>query len=363
MSRWFLRAANRLLSFLITLSLVTAVLYAGYALWDNRQIYASAENGLSDLAPDAPPMEMATPEPGQGADGSGTKESAGTEQETPAEEAESGETENAEKTEETEETEETEDTEMLRMFKRLWEVNEEIGAWVTMPGTAIDYPVVRGDNNIKYVSTDVYGNFAIVGSIFLDSRNAKDYSDRYNLLYGHNMSEHRMFSDVNLYKEEDFFNENQKGYLYLPNGAHWLQSVSIIVTPAGNSWMMNPQSWKDLDAEKILELAQADALFVSETGLKILKAKLEAEDQEPILVALSTCSNEFTDARTILLTVMDPDSVTIDETEEEAPAEEEGGETPEETPEEEPAEDSAENPPEDAGETPEAPSQDSPDGP
>ena len=340
---WFLRAANRLFSFLITLCLITAMLYAGYALWDNRQIYASAENGLSELAPDMSMSEPVMPE-----------ERTAKEETQPVREADretedrTGESvETAEESVDEETTEE--ETELSRLFIQLKDINPDIGAWITMPGTAIDYPVVRGQNNIEYVSTDVYGNFAIVGSIFLDSRNEKDYSDRYNLLYGHNMSEHRMFSDVNLYKEEEFFNENQKGYIYFPTGAHWLQSVSIILTPASNSWIMNPQSWTNLDAEKILELVQTDAVFVSETGLKILKAKLEAEDQEPIFVALSTCSNEFTDARTILLTVMDPDSVTIDETEEEEAGEEENGEETAETPEEV----SAENPPEGTGEGPE----------
>ena len=174
-----------------------------------------------------------------------------------------------------------------------------------MPGTNIDYPVVRGENNIEYVSTDIYGNFAIVGSIFLDFRNQDDYSDIYNLLYGHNMSEHRMFSDVNLYKDEEFFNENQKGYFYLPTGAHWLQSISIIVTNAGDSWLLNPNSWQDKPTEKILELVQKDALFISEDGMEALLAKIEAEE-ELHFVALSTCSNEFTDARTILLTLLDP---------------------------------------------------------
>lgn len=303
MSRRFLHAANRLFSFLVTLCLVTAMLYAGYALWDNGQIYASAENGLSELTPDTFPANPAPAEQGTGTDESGMKEAS--EAEPEAEETE--EKAPAENTE-AEEAQDAEETEMTRLFNKLWEVNEDIGAWIIMPGTAINYPVVRGQNNIQYISTDIYGNFAIVGSIFLDSRNQEDYSDTYNLLYGHNMTEHRMFSDVNLYKEEAFFNENQKGYLYLPTGAHWLQSISIIVTPASNSWMMNPQSWANLDAEKMLELVQTDALFVSGEGMKALQKKLEAEDGErPTIVALSTCSNEFTDARTILLTLMDPE--------------------------------------------------------
>ena len=301
MSRRFLQAANRLFSFLVTLCLVTAMLYAGYALWDNGQIFASAENSLSELAPDLSMAEPVPAEPDKAAVKTPpTEESADKTAEDQADEStETAETAEAETTEE--------ETQLSRTFKQLKEVNPDIGAWITMPGTGIDYPVVRGQNNIQYVSTDIYGNFAIVGSIFLDSRNQEDYSDTYNLLYGHNMSEHRMFSDVNLYKEETFFNENQKGYIYFPTGAHWLQSISIIVTSASNSWMMNPQSWAELDAEKILELVQTDALFVSDTGLKILKAKLEAKDQEPTIVALSTCSNEFTDARTILLTLMDPE--------------------------------------------------------
>ena len=49
-----------------------------------------------------------------------------------------------------------------------------------------------------------------------------------------------------------------------------------------------------------------DAVQVDPEALDILKNRIEAE--EPFrIVALSTCSGEFTDARTILLTLMDPE--------------------------------------------------------
>ncbi len=302
MSKWFLRFANNLLSFTVGLCLVMSAMYAGYALWDNAQIYASAENRLGDLAPSAEMTDMLETEQ---ADTGGEGVAVPSEEKKQSSAASVAEAKDSADTTESEEVAEEEETELGSLFKRLRAVNEDIGAWITMPGTAIDYPVVRGRNNIEYVSTDIYGNFAIVGSIFLDSRNEKDYSDTYNLLYGHNMDEHRMFSDVNLYKEEKFFKENQKGYIYFPTGAHWLQSISIIVTPSSNTWIMNPQSWKEIEDEKMLELVQKDALFVSETGLKGLEAKLKAEEEVHI-VALSTCSAEFTEARTILLTLMDP---------------------------------------------------------
>lgn len=299
MAKRFLCVCNRLFTTLIVLSLTVAILYSGYALWDNRQIYAVAETVMEEAQnikayTDVEAMAL-----------------------------------------EQSEENETQETELQAMFLQLKEINPDICAWVFMQGTKIDYPVVHSSNNIEYVSTDIYGNFAIVGSIFLDFRNNDDNTDLYNLLYGHNMSEHRMFSDVNLYKDEDFFKENQQGAYYTPNGSHWLQTISVFITTASNSWLMNPRSWQDIQAEKILELVQNDALFVSEEGLNALKAKIKAE--KPLhIVALSTCSNEFTDARTILLTLMDPEWDT-DETETEI-----SQEVPDETTEEQPEEASAE---------------------
>jgi len=202
-------------------------------------------------------------------------------------------------------------------FGQLKQINKDITAWLTLPGTAIDYPVLQGPSNYSYINTDVYGNFALAGSIFLDSRNDPEYNDLYSLLYGHNMSQHRMFSDINLYKDEEFFNENRLGMILLPNGCHILENISVIVAPASDSGLFNPENWNHLDAEGILKMAQENALYTCEDGLEALKAQLdlvmaaETAGQDaaalmPRIVSLSTCSDEFTDARTILLTLMDP---------------------------------------------------------
>lgn len=272
MSKRFLRFGNGLFSFVTALAVVMALLYSGYALWDNGQIYAAAENVMTEAQSikdqaEVEPEQTAQPETG-----------------------------------------EAQETELQALFRKLHDINPDICAWVTMMGTAIDYPVVRSANNIDYVSTDIYGNFAIIGSIFLDFRNINDGTDTYNLLYGHNMSEHRMFSDVNLYKDEKFFKENHRGAYYTPEGAHWLETISVILTDSGNSVIFNPEPWERISYDDVLENVQQDAVFINEAGLEALKAKIEA-GEKPHIVALSTCSNEFTEARTILLTLMDPDVV------------------------------------------------------
>ena len=272
MSKRFLRFGNGLFSFVTALAVVMALLYSGYALWDNGQIYAAAENVMTEAQSikdqaEVEPEQTAQPETG-----------------------------------------EAQETELQALFRKLHDINPDICAWVTMMGTAIDYPVVRSANNIDYVSTDIYGNFAIIGSIFLDFRNINDGTDTYNLLYGHNMSEHRMFNDVNLYKDEKFFKENHRGAYYTPEGAHWLETISVILTDSGNSVIFNPEPWERISYDDVLENVQQDAVFINEAGLEALKAKIEA-GEKPHIVALSTCSNEFTEARTILLTLMDPDVV------------------------------------------------------
>ena len=184
MPKRFLRFSNSLLSVAMSVVLMTALLYSAYALWDNRQIYAAAENVMEEAREIRDQSNL---------------------------------------------DEKEQETELQSMFRQLHEINPDICAWLTMYGTAIDHPVVHSADNIDYVSTDIYGNFAIAGSIFLDFRNTNDGTDTYNLLYGHSMSEHRMFGDVNLYKDEQFFNENQRGAYFTEDGAHWLQTIFLLL--------------------------------------------------------------------------------------------------------------------------------------
>ena len=290
--RKLLQFLNGLVTVVVTLALLTAGAYAGYALWDNQQVYNAAENVFAEMKEIRAAMSMPTATPAPTA----APAALPSQEEAPA----------ATAAPVLAEATATPQPENLSPFAQLKAINPDVTGWITVPGTAIDYPVMQGPSNYSYINTDVYGNFALAGSIFLDSRNDGEYRDRYSLLYGHNMSQHRMFSDVNLFKDEKFFRENTRGALLLPEGGHVLQSLSCIVTSASNSLLFNPGNWTRLDADAILRTVEENALFTDPEGMQALRDKLEA-GEEPRIVALSTCSNEFTDARTILLTLMDPE--------------------------------------------------------
>ena len=71
--------------------------------------------------------------------------------------------------------------------------NNDVAGWVTVYGTGVDYPVLRTDNNDKYLRTDPLGNYSLSGSIFIDYKNQADFSDFNTVIYGHHMAYHVMF--------------------------------------------------------------------------------------------------------------------------------------------------------------------------
>ena len=64
--------------------------------------------------------------------------------------------------------------------EELRELSEDAVAWLTVDDTRIDYPVMQGKTNAEYLNKDPYGEFSLSGSIFLDNRNDKTFSDPYS---------------------------------------------------------------------------------------------------------------------------------------------------------------------------------------
>lgn len=248
-----LRAANFLFNAVVILLLLSTVSYSAYALWDDNRIYADAGDVQADMIKIKP--EIAEEAEEEGAD-----------------------------------------------FSELLKINPDVCGWVTMDGTQIDYPILQGKSNFTYINTDVYGEFALAGSIFLDSRNNREFRDTYSLLYGHHMADHKMFGDLDLYKDAEFFEENTTGTLILPDRSYKLDVISCLIVGADEDNIFEPTIWKDYNISRFLKWARKNSVLIHEDILTELE-----QTKEPFqILSLSTCSYEFTDARTIVLTVMRP---------------------------------------------------------
>ncbi len=114
----------------------------------------------------------------------------------------------------------------------LREKSEDVYGWIIIPGTEnIDYPILQSDDNDYYLSRTYTGDYMTAGSIFADYRCDKDINGNYNfIVYGHNMQNGMMFSELIKFLDEDFFNKNQYVYVYTDKGIYTYKIFSVYKT-------------------------------------------------------------------------------------------------------------------------------------
>jgi sortase B len=168
----------------------------------------------------------------------------------------------------------------------------DVCAWLTVDDTNINYPVVQGQTNLEYINKGVDGSFSLTGSIFLDNRNDRDFSDPYSVIYGHHMAGKVMFGEITDFLEEDYFEEHTTGWLFLADKTYEIKWFACLSTNAYDKYMYGllASSRENVQQER-LDYIQENATQYRDLGV--------TADQQ--LIALSTCSSGETDGRTILV--------------------------------------------------------------
>lgn len=103
-------------------------------------------------------------------------------------------------------------------FTELWKVNPDMYAWIKIPNTNVDYPVLQtsGDDGF-YLEHNYKKEYEFAGSIYTEKLNKKDFSDPNTVLYGHNMLNGTMFRTLHNFRDPDFFAANPYIYILLPD--------------------------------------------------------------------------------------------------------------------------------------------------
>jgi|GEM_PF-1490190 len=87
------------------------------------------------------------------------------------------------------------------------EINSDFVAWINVPGTRIDYPVVRAEDNEKYLNTSFFGERNRNGAIFMDYRNVGEVVPHI-IIYGHNVADGSMFTSLHRFRNPQFLADN-----------------------------------------------------------------------------------------------------------------------------------------------------------
>ena len=174
-------------------------------------------------------------------------------------------------------------------------INPDVLGWLTIDDTHIDYPVVIGEDDMEYVNKDVYGDFSLSGSIFLDSDNARDISDSYTLVYGHHMDNGGMFGDVVEFVNTDYFESHPTGTLYLPDATYSIELFACVQVDAFDSMIYNPTAQPQGDVSELLN-------YVDEIAVQSRYIGVTPQDQ---VIGLSTCAEAETNGRVVIFGRLD----------------------------------------------------------
>lgn len=94
-------------------------------------------------------------------------------------------------------------------------VNSDIYAWIYIPDTLIDYPVLQHpSDNTYYLNYNLDGSKGYPGCIYTEDYNARDFSDPNTVIYGHNMMNGTMFAGLHKFEDSEYFAEHPYVYIY-----------------------------------------------------------------------------------------------------------------------------------------------------
>lgn len=184
---------------------------------------------------------------------------------------------------------------MLPRFDALYEENEDLVGWITVPGTEIDHPVVQGEDNAYYLSHNFQKENQRDGTIFLDFTADILEKNRSLSLFGHHRYYGGMFSDLHSFKKLDHL----KQYPVFSFDSLYEESEYVVFSVfymAGNAsdklFYYYPKSDFETDEDFEAHIKQITDRSIYLTGVDV-----SAYDR---LVLLTCCSYETDDLRIII---------------------------------------------------------------
>lgn len=102
-------------------------------------------------------------------------------------------------------------------FVGLQALNPDVYAWVSVPGTSIEYPILQHEtDNAYYLNYNIDGSYGYPGCIYTENLNSKDFTDPNTVIYGHNMKNGTMFAGLHNFKDKYFFEAYDTVIIYTP---------------------------------------------------------------------------------------------------------------------------------------------------
>lgn len=176
-------------------------------------------------------------------------------------------------------------------------INPATVAWVSVPGTAIDYPVVQAgaDDPEHWLHHAFDGTPGKVGTVYSDPEGLDSPTP---CLFGHSLLDGSMFSDFARYADEGYALEHDRIEVLAPSGNARLRVIGVAVVPG--------------DATRRTGVTGGAALadFYAES-LSRCSAVFDAPERVDRLWTFVTCADAAGKYRILVLACDDPEGNTV----------------------------------------------------
>lgn len=163
--------------------------------------------------------------------------------------------------------------------------NSDFAAWLQIPNTPVDYPVVSTDDTKHYLSHTFAGKKSYLGTLFSLTKTDYRMPSRNIAIYGHHIrsNDDVMFSPLLRYKEQAFYAGHEMIYLdsLYHNAAY---QIFAVINMRNGDWEPSTASFDD-DAAFLdfVNSARAQSLYPTDTAVG-------AEDE---ILTLITCDRSY----------------------------------------------------------------------
>lgn len=180
-------------------------------------------------------------------------------------------------------------------FAALRKINPDVIGWLYYEDSMINYPVVQGEDNDKYLHTMFDGNYGDFGTLFADAEAEDPFRQFNTVVYGHHMKNGSMFAGLKKLKDQSYCLEHPQLELITPEGKFHLQIWAFLNQPSDSGIYRTNISDKE-EREEYISMVEEYADYMM--GLDV-----KPEDR---LVVLSTCAYEYRNARYMVVCKMVP---------------------------------------------------------
>lgn len=181
-------------------------------------------------------------------------------------------------------------------FAALQQVYPDVKAWLTIPGTVIDYPIAQSSMGASehYLRRNLKGQYRVAGTLFFQADCSLD--GRTAIVYGHNMNDGTMFGCLPMYMDRIFCTEHSQIFLQTPDETRAYRVLAVLETDVLRLPFNRTVFAGDADFFSHAESIRASSLVNT-------NVPITADSRLLILV---TCSYSWPDARYIVVAVWEP---------------------------------------------------------